>query len=684
VTKAGAGTLTLTNASTHTGTTTVTAGTLALGDGGTTGSLAGRIALSNTTALVVNRSNDLTLGEVVSGTGSLTKQGAGTLTLTAANTFVGTTTISAGTISLSGGNNRLATGGTVSFAGNAGLSVSGSQSLSRVTLANDVSAAVGGGGTLALTGASFFIGGSGSNTSQTLDASGLASFSSSNAAGTFKVGGNNGFGVAMGRLVLPANAAITASSIGVGTDPNNAAASSGTLTLGTTTTLFANTITLGAAQSQGTINVAAGTVSPVLTLRAANGTGPVASMTIGTSLTGYGLTTASRVDLTGGTGASTLDAVVTNLVIGQSTRTTNFSGGSLNVTGGLLMQTGTLTATTITLGQTLNNPTFGASGQVISGSLSVSGGTVNATTLYLADQNWTSGTVRGMFALNGGGTLNAGTIASGTGVGSGAAVRTFTWNDGTIANLDASTDLTIGSSISFTLANTGTHRFSIGSGRSGSVASLLAGAGGTLEKTGGGTLVLSANNTYTGATTVSAGTLLVNGNQSAAVGAVTVDLGATLGGSGTIGGAVSILGGGIVAPGTSPGTLTVSESFSLAGGSILSFELDAQNTTVGGGVNDLITGVTGLTLDGVLDITGAGDWTAVADNTAWRLFNYSGALVDNGLTLGSVPTLSAGQSFQIDTATAGQVNIVVVPEPAALALAGLGIAAAAILRRRRK
>jgi fibronectin-binding autotransporter adhesin len=683
VTKAGAGTLTLTNASTHTGTTTVTAGTLALGDGGATGSLAGRIALSNTTALVVNRSNDLTLGEVVSGTGSLTKQGAGTLTLTAANTFVGTTTISAGTISLSGGNNRLATGGTVSFSGNAGLSVSGSQTLSRVTLADNVSAALAGSGSVTVTGATFFVGGTGTNTSQTLDASGLTSLTSSNAAGTFKVGGNNINGVATGRLMLPANAAITASSIGIGTDPNNLAVSSGTLTLGTTTTLAANTITLGAAQSQGTINVAAGTVSPVLTLRAANGTSPVTNMTIGTSLTGYGQNTTSRVDLTGGTGASTLDAVVTNLVIGQSTRTTSFSGG-INTSGGLLMQSGTLTATTITLGQTLNNPTFGASGQVISGSLSVSGGTVNVGTLYLADQNWTGGTVNGIFRLDGGGALNAGTIASGTGAGAGAAVRTFQWNNGTIANRDASTDLSIGSGLAFALASTGTHRFSIGAGRSGSVASVLAGAGGTLEKAGAGTLTLSANNTYTGATTVSAGTLLVNGNQSAAVGAVTVDLGATLGGSGTIGGAVSILGGGIVAPGTSPGTLTVANTFSLADASILSFELAAQNTTIGGGINDLITGVTDLTLDGVLDITGAGDWTAVADNTAWRLFNYSGALVDNGLTLGSMPTLSAGQSFQIDTATAGQVNIVVVPEPAALALAGLGIAAAAILRRRRK
>lgn len=685
VTKGGAGTLTLTSANTYTGSTTVSGGTLALGDGGTAGSVAGPIALASTAALVVNRSNDLTLGEVVSGTGSLTKQGAGTLTLSAANTFVGTTTISAGTISLSGGNNRLATGGTVSFSGNAGLSVSGSQSLGRVTLADNVSAAAGGGGTLALTGASFFVGGSGSNTSQMLDASGLASFSSSNAAGSFKVGGNNGSGVATGRFVLPANAAITASSIGVGTDPNNFAVSSGTLTLGTTTTISANTITLGSSQSQGTIDYAAGTTNPVLTIRAANGTSPVANMTIGTGV-GYGLTTTSRIDLSGGVnGTSTLDALVTNLVVGLNGRN---SGGTTSaiLTGGLVMGGGTLTSGTITLGRTTSaGGTVPPSGTpVTTGSLSVSGGTVNVDTLFLGDQNWNLGTVNAVFRLAGGGTLNAGTITTGTGAGSGTAVRTFQWSDGTIANRDAGTDLSIGSGIAFTLASTGTHRFSIGAGRSGSVASVLAGAGGTLEKTGDGTLTLSANNTYTGATSVKAGTLFVNGDQSTALGAFTVDLGATLAGSGTIGGAVSILGGGIVAPGTSPGTLTVANTFSLADASILSFELAAQNTTIGGGINDLITGVTDLTLDGILNISATGDWTAVADNTAWRLFNYSGTLVDNGLTLGSMPTLSAGQSFQIDTATAGQVNIVVVPEPAALALAGLGIAAAAILRRRQK
>jgi fibronectin-binding autotransporter adhesin len=203
-----------------------------------------------------------------------------------------------------------------------------------------------------------------------------------------------------------------------------------------------------------------------------------------------------------------------------------------------------------------------------------------------------------------------------------------------------------------------------------------------ITKVGAGTLTLSGSNTYLGATSVEAGRLTING--SLANTAVSVAAAAVLGGSGTIGGPVSILGGGIVAPGTSPGTLTVNNSFTLADTSILDFELIATDTTVGGGINDLITGVTNLTLDGILNISGSGDWTTVANNTSWRLFDYSGVLTDNTLTLGFTPTLADGMSFQIDTATLGQVNLVVVPEPSTALVAVVGVAVAALRWRRRR
>ena len=87
VTKSGAGTQTLTGDNTYTGTTTISAGTLQLGNGGTTGSVAGNIV--DNTALVINRSNAVTFAGVISGTGSLTQAGTGTPTLTGANTYTG-------------------------------------------------------------------------------------------------------------------------------------------------------------------------------------------------------------------------------------------------------------------------------------------------------------------------------------------------------------------------------------------------------------------------------------------------------------------------------------------------------------------------------------------------------------------------------------------------------------------
>src|SRR5262249_23568776 len=79
--------------STYTGGTTISAGTLQLGNAGTTGSVTGNIV--NNAALTFNRSNALTYAGAISGTGSVTKSGTGTLTLTGNSTYSGSTTISA-------------------------------------------------------------------------------------------------------------------------------------------------------------------------------------------------------------------------------------------------------------------------------------------------------------------------------------------------------------------------------------------------------------------------------------------------------------------------------------------------------------------------------------------------------------------------------------------------------------
>jgi autotransporter-associated beta strand protein len=104
-TKAGAGTLILSGANTYTGDTTISEGTLQIGDGGTTGSLSTSSAIINNGTLSFQRTNTVTQGtdfaSVISGTGGVTQEDSGTLILNGANTYTGATTVSrAGTLEL--------------------------------------------------------------------------------------------------------------------------------------------------------------------------------------------------------------------------------------------------------------------------------------------------------------------------------------------------------------------------------------------------------------------------------------------------------------------------------------------------------------------------------------------------------------------------------------------------------
>ncbi|WP_309277014.1 autotransporter outer membrane beta-barrel domain-containing protein [Comamonas sp.] len=96
LTKAGSGTLVLTEANTYTGGTTIAEGTLQLGNGGTSGSIVGDVVDNGT--LAVNHSDTLTLDGVVSGSGALNQVGTGTTVLTGSNTYTGGTTIAKGTL----------------------------------------------------------------------------------------------------------------------------------------------------------------------------------------------------------------------------------------------------------------------------------------------------------------------------------------------------------------------------------------------------------------------------------------------------------------------------------------------------------------------------------------------------------------------------------------------------------
>ena len=101
----------------------IEAGTLRVGDGGTTGNL-GTSAVENNAVLEFNRSDSPTMANVISGSGEVKQVGSGVLTLSGANTYAGDTTVVSGTLrstnnaSLGSGSVRVAAGGAHDISGN--------------------------------------------------------------------------------------------------------------------------------------------------------------------------------------------------------------------------------------------------------------------------------------------------------------------------------------------------------------------------------------------------------------------------------------------------------------------------------------------------------------------------------------------------------------------------------------
>ena len=82
---------------------------MSVGKGGVTGKLNASAGVINDGVILFDSSGDFTLNGIISGTGSVTKYGSGTLTLTADNTYTGTTSVSGGTLVMSGSNSAAAT-----------------------------------------------------------------------------------------------------------------------------------------------------------------------------------------------------------------------------------------------------------------------------------------------------------------------------------------------------------------------------------------------------------------------------------------------------------------------------------------------------------------------------------------------------------------------------------------------
>ena len=237
---------------------------------------------------------------------------------------------------------------------------------------------------------------------------------------------------------------------------------------------------------------------------------------------------------------------------------TNTYSGATTVSAGTL-QAGSVTAfsanSDFTVNGTLDLNGFSNSVGSLAGSGSVANSVAGTKTLTVGGDNASSvfagilSNGAGVLTLTktGTGTLTltgANTLTGGTTIGAG----TLQIGNGTTGSISG--NIADNANLAFARSNLTT-----------TYSGLISGAG-TLTQNGVGTLILSGSSTaFTGATTVNAGTLEVDGNLGTAASSVNVLSGATLAGQGTIGGSVIIQNGGILAPGPGSNALTMGPLF---------------------------------------------------------------------------------------------------------------------------
>lgn len=424
----------------------------------------------------------------------------------------------------------------------------------------------------------------------------------------------------------------------------------------------------------GTLNNTSGSVF-FRTVSAGLMLNSLAAATSSTITTGIDMTFGNMA-VNAANGAATNDLVISG-VISQNT-----GGGSGNKTitkdgAGTLLLSGT---NTYAGGTTVNGGTLTGSAGVLfdstqGGSFGTGAITVNSGATLTSSANFVIGggqnTTRvlnlngGTLDLKGASTggeyirtinLTGGTVLTSDGGSGGATSDWFRAPNGglslnslassTTSTISTRFDLTLGS-LAVDVANGSAANDLIISGNI--TENTDAGSGArNLTKSGTGTLELTGTNTYSGATTVSAGTLLITG----ALGNTTVSVAndAVLGGSGTVGGNVSF-----------------------GGNSFLQIVNLADALTVTG----TVTFGSGFGINNIVGL----DWDSLTLNQSYTLLSTT-TIFDDSL----IENFGIANKFAVGTDRYayfqnGSLAVIVVPEPAAALLGGLGLLS--LLRRRR-
>ncbi len=475
-------------------------------------------------------------------------------------------------------------------------------------------------------------------------------FGTTNSPGNVTVNGNIGGGT--GTLAVTKTQGGTLTLNGTHTYGGQTTVSGGTLLLPSTASLATSGVV--EAQAGGTLTLSGPlTLSGGAQFRTASGTG-TATINISAGVT---------VTHGGSNG----------MIIGQNTAN---HAGVLNVSGAYT--------------QTVGSAFLGNNVGTATGTLNVNNGGV---VTFAAGMNNSgaagtagiAGVVLGRDGANGVVNLNAGgTLASAKGIVRGTGAGTFNFDGGTLRAL-ASQPVFL--DVTATVVNAGGATVDSNGFDITLVGGLLAGTGaGGLAKEGGGTLTLAGTSTYTGATAVNDGTLVISGSTLPG-GLINVSGGATLGGGGS-GGMATLADTGEIAPGDVADNHLTLTSLTLADQSILRFDLDAPLAnpldTVPGAASDHVASLGALTLDGKLRITPLGGFGTPLGGERWLIFSHApGGLTDNTLDveIANSPALSPGLSYVIDTGTDGLVYLAVVPEAGTAGLVALGLA---LLARRRR